>query len=78
MSSNEARASLHLRLRQWSAILQTFGAAPGHWRARLGDKFLGPHAYRARRQIRRWLRANGLTIVLVSAMMVFAWMIVKR
>jgi len=28
--------------------------------------------------MRRWLEANGLTIVLVSAMMVFAWMIATR
>ena len=28
-----------------------------------------------RRQVRRWLETHGLTLVLVSAMMVVAWMV---
>ncbi len=40
--------------------------------------FLPPNARRARRQVRNWLKANGLTIVLVFAMMVVAWMVAER
>jgi hypothetical protein len=37
-----------------------------------------PNTRRAHRQVRPWLKANGLTIVLVFAMMVVAWMVAER
>jgi hypothetical protein len=50
------------------------GQLPG----RLTDIASPPNSRRGRRQMRRWLEANGLTIVLVSAMMVIAWLIAAR
>jgi hypothetical protein len=37
-----------------------------------------PNTRKLRRRVVRWVKANGLTIVLVSAMLVFAWMIAER
>jgi hypothetical protein len=42
---------------------------------RLADSFSSPQGRRARRHARRWLETHGLTIVLVSGMMVVAWLI---
>jgi hypothetical protein len=42
---------------------------------RLEGAFSSLFARRQRRRIRRWLDTNGLMIVLVFVMMVFAWMI---
>ncbi len=42
---------------------------------RLARSFSPPNVRRTRRQVRRWLETHGLTLVLVSAMMVLAWMI---
>jgi hypothetical protein len=39
---------------------------------------LTPDARKLRRRMRRWLNANGLTIMLVFAMMTFAWMIANH
>ncbi len=78
MSTNEKRVPFYYSLRQYGAIFQTFSAALGGWPGRLADSILPPNARKARRQLRRWLRANGLTIVLVSVMMIFAWMLAER
>ncbi len=59
-------------------MLRTLGATLGRLLGRLTDIVSPPNSRKARHQIRRWLEANGLTIVLVSAMMVVAWMIAAR
>jgi hypothetical protein len=78
MNSNEKRAPFHYNLRQPGAIFLAFTAALGGWLGRLADGISPPSARKARRQLRRWLRANGLTIVLVSVMMIFAWIVAER
>jgi hypothetical protein len=45
---------------------------------RLASAFASPNARKMRRRMRRWLNANGLTIMLVFAMMIFAWMIANH
>jgi hypothetical protein len=71
MSTNEERRPFSLPLRQGGAILRTLGGRAG----RLADSFSSPQGRRARRHARRWLETHGLTIVLVSGMMVVAWLI---
>ena len=71
MSTNEERRPFSLPLRQGGAILRTVGGRV----ARLADSFSSPQGRRARRPVRRWLETHGLTIVLVSGMMIVAWMI---
>jgi hypothetical protein len=78
MISNQQCESFHVRLRRLGAMLRTLGTTPGRLLARLTDNASSPNSRRGRRQMRRWLEANGLTLVLVCAMMVFAWMIVAR
>jgi hypothetical protein len=78
MSYNEKRAPFYYSLRQPGAIFLTFVAALGGWFGRLADSISPSSARKARRQLRRWLRANGLTIVLVSVMMIFAWILAER
>ncbi|HVA41162.1 MAG TPA: hypothetical protein VNF49_10900 [Candidatus Binataceae bacterium] len=77
MSFRDQRASSYLRV-QVRASLWTRGKPLGGWLGRLADSISSSDARKARRHVRRWLRANGLTIVLVFAMMAFAWMIVER
>ena len=45
---------------------------------RLGDIFSTAKMRPARRQLRRWLAANGLILVVVSVMIVIAWMVAER
>ena len=45
---------------------------------RFTDAFSTPNIRSGRRQLRRWLAANGLTLVVVSAMMIIAWMLAER
>ena len=78
MSSRDQRASSYLRVRQARASLGTRGKTLGGWLGRLANSISSSHARKARRYVRRWLKADGLTIVLVLAMMAFAWMIVER
>jgi hypothetical protein len=58
-------------LRQGGAILRTLSGRAG----RLADSLSSSQGRRARRHARRWLETHGLTIVLVSGMMVVAWLI---
>jgi phosphoserine phosphatase len=78
MSSNQQLESFHIRLRRLGAMLRTLGTTPARLLGWLADSVSTPNSRRGRRQMRRWLEANGLTIVLVSAMMVVAWMIAAR
>jgi hypothetical protein len=55
------------RLRLWAREMAPY--------ERLAGAFSSPNARKMRRRMRRWLNANGLTIMLVFAMMIFAWMI---
>jgi hypothetical protein len=71
MSTDQERGSFSLHLRQGGAILHTLGGRIG----RLTDRFSSPHIRRTRRHMRRWLETHGLTIVLVSGLMIVAWMI---
>jgi hypothetical protein len=50
----------------------------GERRRRFTDTFSTPNMRSGRRQVRRWLAANGLILVVVSAMMVIAWMLADR
>jgi hypothetical protein len=77
MSSNQLRESFPLRLRRLEARLQRLGTTPGRLLVRLADYVAPVNSHWGRRQMRRWLEANGLTIVLVSAMMILAWMIAE-
>ena len=52
--------------------------ALGGWVGRLADNVSPPNARKTRRQLRRWLKIHGLTIVLVSLMMALAWMVAER
>jgi len=54
-------------------------------RARLDERlrrFTGTFSTRnmrsGRRQVRRWFAANGLILVVVSTMMVIAWIVAER
>jgi hypothetical protein len=71
MSSKDARAPIHPPLDQR-------GAAFGGRLSRFANAMSSPNARKTRRQVRRWLNANALTVMLVLAMMVFAWMITSR
>jgi hypothetical protein len=71
MSTNEERRPFSLPSRQGGAILRRLGGRAG----RLADSLSSPQGRRARRHARRWLETHGLTIVLVSGMMVVAWLI---
>jgi hypothetical protein len=72
--NDEERRPFTLPLRQGSAILHALGGRVG----RLTDRFSSPRSRRTRRQMRRWLESHGLTIVLVSALLVVAWKIAER
>jgi hypothetical protein len=74
MSTNEERGSFSFHLRQSGAIRQTLGGRMG----RLADLFSSPKMRRTRRRVRRWLETHGLTIVLVSGLMVVAWMVASH
>jgi membrane protein YqaA with SNARE-associated domain len=78
MSSNEKPVPFYYSLRQYGAILLTFGATLGGWLGRFADNISAPNARKTRRQLRRWLKANGLTIVLVSAILILAWIVAER
>ncbi|MGH7915323.1 MAG: hypothetical protein ACREPW_11860 [Candidatus Binataceae bacterium] len=78
MSSKKESAWLNLHLRRDGAPLPRLDEAVGRFFSRVGDGISPPSMRRARRQVRRYLEANGLTIVLVSAMMIFAWMVTGR
>jgi len=45
---------------------------------RLADTFSTPKIRFGRRQLRRWLSDNGLILVVVTVMMVIAWMVAGR
>jgi hypothetical protein len=71
MNTNREHESFNLRLRRGGAIRHAFG---GRVR-RFTDSLSSPHMRRIRRHVRRWLETHALTIVLVSVMMVVAWLI---
>lgn len=75
MSTNGERRPFNLHLRQGGAILQTLGSTFGGWLGRLSDWVSPANVRRTRRELRHWVEAHGLTIVVVSAMMVVAWMV---
>lgn len=74
MSSNENHAPFGYKLRKYGATL----IALGGWVGRLANNVSPPNARKTRRQLRRWLKIHGLTIVLVSLMMALAWMVAER
>jgi hypothetical protein len=74
MSTNEERGSFSLPSRQSGVIRQTLGG----WADRLTNRFSSPKMRRTRRRARRWLETHGLTIVLVSGLMVVAWMVASH
>jgi hypothetical protein len=74
MRTNEERGSFSFHLRQSGAIRQTLGGRMG----RLVDRFSPPNMRRTRRHVRRWLETHGLMIVLVSGLMVVAWMVASH
>jgi hypothetical protein len=78
MNSNKERGPVSVRWRRGQALLTTLTAAPGGWRDRLANRISSSGARSMKRQMRRWLAANGLTIVLVSAIMIIAWIIAER
>jgi hypothetical protein len=78
MRANEKRVPFFDNFRRYGAILLSFRAVRGGWLGRLADSVSAPNARKARRRLRRWLRANGLTIVLVAAIMIFAWIFAVR
>ena len=45
---------------------------------RLADTFSSLKTRSARRQVRRWLAAKGIILVVMSLMMVIAWMVAER
>jgi hypothetical protein len=53
-------------------------AAAAERLGRLSNLRSTPGLRTARRQIRRWLSANGLTLLVVSAMMAIAWIVAER
>jgi len=78
MSTNGERRPSNLHLRQGGGILQTLatlGSTFGGWLGRLSDSVSPANVRRTRRELRHWVEAHGLTIVLVSVMMVVAWMV---
>lgn len=74
MTSNQERRPFNLHLRQGGAILHTLGGQVG----RLADSLSPPQVRKMRRQVRCWLETHGLTLVLVSAIMVVAWMVAAQ
>jgi hypothetical protein len=74
MRTNEKRTPSPHRRRDNRAVPSTRGARLG----RLTEGFSRPGIRKARRQARHWLEANGLTIALVFAMMVAAWIVAER
>ncbi|HLK88129.1 MAG TPA: hypothetical protein VKT27_16630 [Candidatus Binataceae bacterium] len=55
------------------AVLDFRGLA--EWLAALGRIHSDP---RNRRRVRRWWHSNAITIIIVSVMMILAWMVVAR
>jgi hypothetical protein len=79
MSSNQKRLPFPLHRRQEGGALPgSFGTVLRAWLRRLAAGISPANARRSRRQMRYWLKANGLTIVLVCVMMVVAWMVAER
>jgi hypothetical protein len=78
MSSNENHAPSIYKLRQYGATLRALGVALGAWLGRIANNVSPPYARKTRRQLRRWWKIHGLTIVLVSLMMALAWMVAER
>jgi hypothetical protein len=78
MSPNEKPVPFYYNLRQYGAVLLTFRTRLGGWLGQFADNISPPNARKTRRQLRRWLKANGLTIVLVSAIMILAWIVAER
>ncbi len=74
MSNNEERETSSLRLRHGGANVQSLGGRL----IPFVNRILPSSVRMTRRQLRRWLRAHGLTIVVVFAMMIVAWLIADR
>lgn len=75
MRSNQQDESYRARMRLVGAILRAFGTTPTRPLDQPTDSVSPLHPPRRRRQMRRWLQTNGLIIVVVSMLMVLAWMI---
>jgi hypothetical protein len=71
VSTNQEGRPFRFLLRQGGAVPRTLGERVG----RLAASVSSPYIRRTRRHVRRLLETHGLTIVLVSGMMILAWMI---
>jgi hypothetical protein len=78
MKSSRPRRPINIHWRRGGPFLATLRAAVGERLGRLSDLSSAPGLRTARRQIRRWLSANGLTLLVVSAMMAIAWIVAER
>jgi hypothetical protein len=78
MSPRQERSAFIKRSRRWGgSIITTLGSTLGGWLG-LPDRISAAKVRRMRRELRHWLEAHGLTIMMVSLMMVVAWMIASR
>jgi hypothetical protein len=78
MKSSRPRRPVNIHWRWGGPFLATLRAAVDERLGRLSDLSSAPGLRTARRQIRRWLSANGLTLLVVSAMMAIAWIVAER
>lgn len=78
MNTNEEPGPAYVRWRRRRGSLAMLAAAFGERLGRLADRSSPSNARATKRQVRRWLSANGLTLVLVSAMMIIAWIVAER
>jgi hypothetical protein len=78
MKSSRLRRPANIYRRRGGSFLAALRATVGERFGRRSDLGSVPGPRTARRQIRRWLSTNGLTLLVVSAMMAIAWLVAER